>query len=363
MKRLLIVLMLLPLFHASAYAAGLADQTLSVFDLTQMENGLNTEEREIGGKIGTDGYNVRAALSRLWRSFALRLKERMHEELGFAAKLLGLVLFCTFSTTVCTDGKVRGMIEICAACTAAALLTGGMDSLVAQTSNAVYRLSDYSKAALPTVYTAAAVSGSVSSAAVGYAQAVLALDVMMSLSQKAVIPLIYATVSLTLADVVFPNPILTALGKITKWAAKTLLTAATLAFTAMLGMSSLISTKFDAAAIKTTRTVISGVLPVVGGMLSDASSAVLAASSAVLSCMGAFGLIAVCAMCAGPFTVLTIKTMLFKVVAAVAESVQSSRLQQLFIGIDSAVGLLMGLLGANTVMLFLSIAAAMKVTV
>ena len=89
MKRLLIVLMLLPLFHASAYAAGLADQTLSVFDLTQMENGLNTEEREIGGKIGTDGYNVRAALSRLWRSFALRLKERMHEELGFAAKLLG----------------------------------------------------------------------------------------------------------------------------------------------------------------------------------------------------------------------------------------------------------------------------------
>ena len=363
MKRLLIVLLLLPLFHASAYASGLADQTLSIFDTTQMENGLSTEEREIGGKIGTDGYNVRAALTRLWRSFALRLKERVHEELGFAAKLLGLVLLGTFSTTMCTDEKVRGMIEICAACTAATLLTGGMDSLVTQTSNAVYRLSDYSKAALPTVYTAAAVSGSVSSAAVGYAQAVLALDVMMSLSQKAVIPLIYATVSLTLADVVFPNPVLTALGKFTKWAAKTLLTAVTLTFTALLGMSSLISTKVDAAAIKTTRTLISGVLPVVGGMLSDASAAVLAASSAVLSCMGAFGLIAVCAMCAGPFAVLTIKTMLFKAVAAVAESAQSSRLQQLFTGIGSAVGLLMGLLGANTVMLFLSIAAAMKVTV
>ena len=43
MKRLLIVLMLLPLFHASAYAAGLADQTLGVFDTTQMENGLSSE--------------------------------------------------------------------------------------------------------------------------------------------------------------------------------------------------------------------------------------------------------------------------------------------------------------------------------
>ena len=51
MRRLLIVLLLLPLFHASAYASGLADQTLSIFDTTQMENGLSTEEREIGGKI------------------------------------------------------------------------------------------------------------------------------------------------------------------------------------------------------------------------------------------------------------------------------------------------------------------------
>ena len=109
MKRLLIVLLLLPLFHTSAYAVGLADQTLSIFDTAQMENGLRSEEREIGGKIGTDGYNVRAALSRLWRSFALKLKEQMHEELGFAAKLLGLVIFCTFSTSVCPDDKVRSM--------------------------------------------------------------------------------------------------------------------------------------------------------------------------------------------------------------------------------------------------------------
>ena len=362
MKRLLIVLILLPFFHAPGYAEGLADRTLDIFDTVQMENGLSREEREIGGEIGADGYNVRAALSRLWQSFAAKLRERAHEELGFAAKLMALVFLCAFSTSVCADEKVRGMIEICAVCTAAALLTGGMNSLVTQTSDAVYRLSDYSRAALPAVYTAAAASGGVSFAAVGYAQAVLALDVMMSLSQKAVIPLIYATVSFTLADVVFPNPMLTAMGKITKWAAKTLLTVLTLAFTALLGMSSLISTKVDAAAVKTTRTVISGVLPVVGGMLSDASAAVLAAGSVVLSCMGAFGLIAVCAMCAGPFAVLTVKTMLFKAVAAVAESVQSPKLQQLFAGIGSAVSLLMGLLGANAVMLFLSLAAAIKVT-
>lgn len=361
MKQLFLILLIIPVFQGTAYAEGLTEQTLDIFEVTQMESGLNAEEREIGGVISTDGYDVGSALSRLWLSFAAKLRELVKEELGFAVKLVMIVIVCAFSTSLCVDEKVRSMIEICAACMAAVLLTGGVDSLVMQTSDAVYRLSDYSKAALPAVYTAAAASGSVSSAAIGYAKATLALDVVMSLSQKAVTPLIYATLSLTLADVIFPNPMLAAMGRFNKWAAKTLLTAATLTFTAMLGISSLISTKVDAAALKATRTVISGVLPVVGGMVSDASAAVLAAGSVVLSCMGAFGLIAVCSMCVGPFAVLSIKGLMFKAVATMAESVQISRLQRLFAGISGAVGLLMGLLGANAVMLFLSFAAALKV--
>lgn len=361
MKQILIVLLILQLFQVSAYAEGLTDQALGIFDTMQMENGLNGEEREIGGKIGPAGYDAGSALSRLWRSFAAKLHRQAIEELGFAVKLVMIVFVCAFSTFVCTDEKVRAVLEMCAVCMAAALLTRDMDSLVTQTSDAVYRLSDYSKAALPVVYTAAAASGGVSSSAVGYAQAVLALDVVMSLSQKTVTPLIYATLSLTLADVVFSNPILAAMGKFTKWAAKTLLTVSSLTFTALLGMSSLINTKVDAAALKATRTVISGTLPVVGGMLSDASAAVLAAGAVMLSSMGAFGLVSVCAICAGPFAVLTVKSMLLKAVAAVAESAQSQKLQRLFAGISGAVGLLMGLLGANAVMLFLSFAAALKV--
>ena len=361
MKKLLLVLLLFPLFCIGVHAEASADRTFELFDPAQMQSGLSDEEREIGGAISVDGYDVSAALKRLWRSFAAKLKAQLHEELGFASKLLVLVFLSAFACSVCPEEKTRGMIEICAVCLAAVLLTGGMSSLVTETSDAVFRLSDYSRAALPAVYTAAAASGGVSSAAVSYAQAALALDVMMSISRKAVIPMIYATLSLTLADVVFPNPMLAAVAKLTKWAAKTALTWTTLAFTALLGMSSLITTRMDAAAIKATRTVMSSALPVVGGMLSDASSAVLAAGSVVAGCMGAFGLVAVCAVCAGPFAVLSVKGLLFKAVAAVAESTQSPQLQRLFAGIDGAVGLLMGLLGANAVMLFLSFAAAMKV--
>lgn len=361
MKRVFIILLLLPAFFCKAYAETPEEQAMRLFDTTQMEAGMQEDELAISGSVTPKNYDVSSALSRLWRSFLNRLREEARTSFGFAGKMLALVFLCAFACSVCEEDKIRDMIEICAVCAAAVFLTGSLDSLVAQTTQAVYRLSDYSKAALPVVYTAAAASGGVSSAALGYAGACLALDVMMSLSQQAVLPLIYASLSLTLANVVFPNPMLAAIEKLFKWAAKTVLTGATIAFTAYLGMSSLISTRFDAAAIKATRTVISSTLPVVGGMLSDASSAVLSAAAVVLSCTGVFGLIAVCAMCAAPFAVLSVKGLLFRAVAVIAEAVHSPQLQRLFSGVGGAVGLLMGLLGCNAIMLFLSFAAAIKV--
>lgn len=360
MRQLLCVFLLLPLLFCKAHAQEPISDAMDIFDAGIMERGLSEEEAEISGELGYGDYNISGALVRLWRSVLERLKTELRAGLGFGAALLALVFLCAFAGAVCTEDRIRDAIEICGACTAAALMTGSMNSLVSETVEAIYRLSDYSKAALPVLYTAAAASGAVSSSAVRYAAACLGLDVMMSLAQKAVIPLIYAYLALTLSGAIFPNPLLAAMEQLSKWAAKTVLTASTIAFTAYLSICSLVSTSVDAAAVKATRTVISTTLPVVGGMLSDASAAVLAAAGVVRSCTGAFGLVAVSAMCAGPIVLLSVKSFLFKAVAAAAESVQNARLKKLFSGLGSALALLMGLLGCNAIMLFLSFAAGMK---
>ena len=360
MKRLLILILLIPAFIGQACAEDLGGQAMDIFNADAMESGLSEEEAEISGSVRLERYDPGAALSRLWSAFVEKLRAELRESLGFAAKLLALLFLSAFFCAVCYDDKIRDLIEICFVCAAAALLAGGMNTLIRQTSQAIYRLSDYSRAALPVVYTAAAAGGAVNSAAVRYAASCLALDVMMSLAQKAVIPLVYAALSLSFANVLFSNPILAAVEKFIRWAAKTAMTGAALAFTAYLGMSALISTSVDAAAIKTARSVISGALPVVGGMLADASAAVLSAADVIRSCTGVFGLIAVSAICAGPFAVLTVKSFLLKAVAAAAESLQSPRLQRLLSGTGGAVAMLMGMLGCSAIMLFLSFMAAMK---
>ena len=313
MKKILIMLVILPAFFGCAWAEEIDGQALEIFESGKMEQGLKEHELEIIGSVEPAQFDAFPALSRLWNAFLSEIQNRLRENLGFAVELFGL-----------------------------------------------YRLSDYSRTALPVTFTAAAAGGAVSSSAVRYAAACLAMDVMMSLSQKAVIPLVYDALALGLANILFPNPILSAMEALSKWAAKTIMTWAALAFTAYLSLSSVVSTSVDAAAIKAMRSVVSGVLPVVGGMLSDASAAVLSAASVIRSCTGAVGLIAVCTVCAGPLALLCVKRFLFKAVAAAAEAVQNPRLQKLFSCVGSAAGMLMGLLGCNAMMLFLSFTAAMK---
>jgi stage III sporulation protein AE len=360
MKRLLFFLLLFPLFFTKAWAEEPVAGAMALFDSAQMENGLSGEEREIVGEIGPNQKDVSSALSRLFGAVLERLNTELRSSLSFGTSLLSLVFLSGFACSACKGEKSCEMIELCAISVAAVFLIGNVNSLISQTVEALFRLSDYSKAALPVVFTAAAASGGVSSAAAGCAGACLALDVLMSLSQRFIIPLIYAFLCMSLTNVVFPHPLLAAVIRVCKWAAKTTLTASTLAFTAYLGMSTLIGKSVDAAAVKTARTVISTSLPVVGGMLSDASSAVLSAASVVLSCTGVFGLIAVSAMCLGPFVVLSVRGFVFRAVAAVAEAAQSPHFEKLFAGIGDAVGLLMGMLGCCAIMLFLAFAAAMR---
>ena len=95
-------------------------------------------------------------------------------------------------------------------------------------------------------------------------------------------------------------------------------------------------------------------------MISDASAMVLSAAGIVRSCAGAFGLISVCAICLGPFVLLTVRMLLFKAVAVLAEAVPCGRLPALLGGLSDAAALLMGMLGSCALMLFLSFTLAMK---
>ena len=364
MKKLLITLLIMfvsPAFMISAQADNIYTDTARQFGADKLYDILSEEEKDIAGEPSFDGnIDVGGALSRLWKSFIEKLVLQLKDNIEYFTALIAISLTSTISSTICASKKISFFIELAGCCSACVLSLGNVDSITSQTLDAMYRLSDYSKAALPVIFTASAASGAVSSSAAKFAAVSFALDVLMSISQSLIIPVIYAFLALTVSNCMFPNPLLTGVQRLCKWTAGILMSGMTLAFTAYMSMVGAIGSAVDTTAVKAARSFISGVLPVVGGMISDASAMVLSAAGVVKSSAGVFGLITVCVMCAGPFALLSVKAVLLKGVAALAESMDNRSLSTLFSGLGSAMALLLGLLGSCGIMLFVSLTAGMK---
>ena len=364
MKKYIILFLMLisfPFLMLSAHAEDIYNEAAAEFGADGLDEMLSREEKEIMGELKLDGsYDTGGALARLWRSFISSLVEEIRNNLKYCTGLIAIALLTAVGSALCTSKNISNFIEILGCGSAATLMLGSMDSIVSQTVEAMYRLSDYSKAALPVIFTASAASGAVTSSAAKFAAVSFALDVLMSISQKLIIPVIYAFLALTLSGAMFPNPILNGIQKLCKWAAGTMMTGMTLAFTTYISMVGAIGSAVDTTAVKTARSFISGTLPVVGGMISDASAMVLSAAGVVKNCAGVFGLISVAVMCAAPFALLSVKMLFLKAVSAVSDSMESKRLTALFSGLGSAMGLLLGLLGSCGIMLFISLTAGIK---
>ena len=93
MKKILIMLVILPAFFGCAWAEEIDGQALEIFESGKMEQGLKEHELEIIGSIEPAQFDAFPALSRLWNAFLSEIQNRLRENLGFAVELFGLILF------------------------------------------------------------------------------------------------------------------------------------------------------------------------------------------------------------------------------------------------------------------------------
>lgn len=349
MKIFTFFLVFLILLQGEAYAVGEGMEILP------------EEGKRICGTVTDNGaYDAEGALKRLFESFLDNIEKSLKAELGTGASIVSTAVAVSLTISFCDDGKIGKYINAIGVCTLAAILIGRMDSIVSEITNTLNLLRDYSKAAIPAVFAAAAASGAAVSAGAKYSAVCMILDFLMNTSNNLIIPLVNAYTALSLSTAIFDNSILSALKRTVKWCAVTVMTGLTLAFSAFIGITGIVTGSLDAVAVKTARTVISGTLPVVGGIVSDAASAVLSSAAIIRNTSGVVGMIAVCALCAGPFAALLVKSLVMKAGSAVCEAVPGISLSAFLSDVATTVNMLLGLLGCNTVMLFVSLSSAIR---
>ena len=224
-------------------------------------------------------------------------------------------------------------------------------------------LSAFSQALLPTLAAATAASGAVTTATFQQVATVFLVDLFLRLVKGVLLPLVYLYIGVLTASACLPENRLGAIAdglkKITTW----LLTTSLLVFTVYLSVARVISGCVDGATVMVAKAAISGVVPVVGGIIAEASETVLAGAGLLKNTIGVFGMLAILATCAYPFLQLGIQYLLYKMTAFLAAAVGSPGLCKLIDGLGGAFGLVLGMTGSCALLLLISVLSSVAAVV
>ena len=259
------------------------------------------------------------------------------------------------------DQEIRSpAADILGAVAIATILLQPADTLIQSGLETVQAISDYGKLLLPVMSGALVASGGTTTASALYLGTAFFDSLLTSLLNGLLGPLLYLFLALSLAAAAIGNKLLVRMRDFFKTLMSWTLMLVLSLFTGYMAITGVISGTTDAAAMKVTKMAISGAVPVVGGILSDATETVLAGASAVRSTVGVAGLLAIFAIAAAPFFKIGLQYFLLKLTAALCGVVGQENHTALTESFAQAMGLLLAATGTCCLMQLLSTVCFMK---
>lgn len=299
-----------------------------------------------------------------------RLKETVLEGLGdilaasvrSAGALLLIVLFCSLAESVgeSAGGMSAQAVRLAGAGGVALVALSDMTSLIGLGRETIQSLSDFTTVLVPTMTMAAVASGGVTSAPVRQAVTLLFSNFLTRLISRVLLPMTYAYAAGCVASAALEGNRLQPLCKLLRWCIVTVLTGSLLIYTGYLAIAGTVASSADAATLKAAHLAISGMIPVVGGILSDATEAVFSGASILRNSVGIFGVVGVLGFCAVPFLRLGVQFLLYKLAAALSATLSDHPASRLIQDLGSVFALVMGMAGTCALVTLFSLVSTIS---
>ena len=248
----------------------------------------------------------------------------------------------------------KGVCDIAGTASIAATLLLSANSMIRLGSDTVVEMTEYGKLLIPVMTAALAAQGAIGTSAALYTATMGIISLIGTAMSNLLLPMIYLFLALAIASGATGQDMLKQFRNMMKggisWFLKTVLTI----FTTYMGLTGIISGTTDNTAAKITKAAISSVVPVVGGILSDASESVLASAAMTKNAVGLYGLFAILAVFLNPFIKIGCHYLLLKATGAVCAIFGSKTMTELIGDFSTAMGLLLGITGSVCLLLLIS---------
>lgn len=303
------------------------------------------------------GSSFAQGLKGILKTVLPSFNEAVRDALKSIAIMLSAMVLCAVA------GGEEGMraATVAGALSISAAGMAELDALAKSGEQAISEMLTFSDLLLPSMAASTAAAGGITASAAVYAGTAFFTDLLMRAMTGLLIPLLYAYLALCTAQTVCGHSLLERISDAIAWTFRSGLKTILFIFTAYLSITGLISGSADATVLKAAKLTLSGVVPVVGSMISDASETVIVGAQTVKNSIGAFGMLAVIAICIGPFVRICVRFLLLKLAGAAAGAIGPKPLLKLMDQVAEAMGFLLAMTGTAALMLLISCVCYLKV--
>ena len=327
-------------------------QMLSYLYLTSTEFTAPTVSGEAAKYLPEDNASFGAGLLQIIKKGIEYMNPSMTDAIRVCISLMAIVMLIIILNTIVKSGaqvpQLIGTVAISLA------LIQPSNTLIQLGVATVEKLSDYGKLLLPVMTAALAAEGGITASAGLYTATAVFNTILLSAISKLIIPLIYCYIVVSIAKNATQNQLLSNISKFMKWALTWTLKIIIYVFTGYVAITGVVNGTVDASAVKATKLALSGAVPVVGSILSDASETVLISAAFVKNSAGITGLFAILSLWIGPFLQIGVQYVFLKLTAGLCGVFGDTKASDLVKDFSSALGFLLAAVGTMCLLLLIS---------
>ena len=250
------------------------------------------------------------------------------------------------------SGAAKNAVSLVGAIAVTAVASGSIRSVIGMGERFIESVSVFSKALLPTLAAVEAAGGMPGSAVAKVSAAVIFSDVLITLIERILMPLVYVNIFAATANAASENAALKRLSDLSVKVISATLKIILGAFVSYITVVGIVAGSGDRAGVKTAKFAISGAVPVVGNIISDAAETVISGTGVLKNSVGVFGVLVILSSAVTPVITLAVNYFLFKFGAVCASPVIGTSVAELSERLASSFGLVLAMV-ASCITVFL----------
>lgn len=343
MRRLFIIFILLPIMVLTAHASEITPPTVPE-----------------GGEavFPEDPTSFSDGLEEILRDATVYIRPAIADCMDSCIKILAIVIMASIFQG--TTFAAKRSIALASTLSIALLLLTSTDSLINLGTKTITDITHYGKLLLPVMATAMAAQGAPSSSAALFAGTASLNALLSSIVTAVLIPMIYIYLVLGAASNAIDEDLLKKTKAFIKWCLTWILKIVLYVFTGYMSITGVVTGSIDAAAIKATKITLSGVVPVVGGIISDASEVMLVSAGVLKNTAGIYGILALISILIGPFIKIGIQYLALKVTGSLCSIFCVPQCGNIIQDFTTAMGLLLAMTGTVSLLQLISTVCFMR---